>query len=56
MKKWGYQFPFIYLFIFIVSWIQPQPVVAQESDPDILVIEGGTLIDGNGGPEGRGAP
>jgi len=55
MKKWVYQYPFAYLFFFIVSWIQPLPVFAQEGDPDILVIEGGTLIDGNGGPPIRDA-
>ncbi len=42
--------PYIYLFILIATWIQTLPVVAQESDPEILVIHGGTLIDGNGGP------
>ncbi len=50
MKKRGYLFPFSYLFIFVVSWFQPLPVLAQQSHANILVIEGGTLIDGNGGP------
>ena len=51
MKKRGYLFPFSYLLIFVVSWFQPLPVLAQQSHPNILVIEGGTLIDGNGGPD-----
>ncbi|MEE8339464.1 MAG: amidohydrolase family protein [Xanthomonadales bacterium] len=42
--------PFIQLFIFIVAWIQLLPVFAQQSNAEILVIHGGTLIDGNGGP------
>ncbi len=53
MTKCGHRIPYIYLFIFIVGWTQSPPVVAQESDADILVIEGGTLIDGNGGPPVR---
>ena len=48
MRRHG--FSFVQLFIFIAVWIQALPVVAQENDPDTLVIEGGTLIDGNGGP------
>jgi hypothetical protein len=55
MGQWRYRFPFIYLMIFVVSWIQVQPVVARESGPGILVIEGGTLIDGNGGSPVRDA-
>ena len=42
--------PYICLFILIAGWIQTLPVVAQQNYSDILVIEGGTLIDGNGGP------
>lgn len=55
MKRWGYRFPCVYLLIFLVSWSQSKPVLAQQSDADILVIEGGTLIDGNGGPPVRDA-
>jgi imidazolonepropionase-like amidohydrolase len=55
MKKWAHRFPVVYLFICIVVSIQPLQVAAQESSPDILVIEGGTLIDGNGGPPIRDA-
>ena len=46
----GHSFISVYLCIFIAAWIQPLPVVAQQSAPEILVIHGGTLIDGNGGP------
>ena len=50
MKKCGRPIPAAALFVFVAACNQPPGVVAQESDPDILVIEGGTLIDGNGGP------
>jgi hypothetical protein len=53
MKQWGYAFSFVCFLILLASWSQSQPVFAQESDADILVIEGGTLIDGNGGPPVR---
>ncbi len=46
----GHPFISVFLCIFIAAWIQPLPVVAQQSAPEILVILGGTLIDGNGGP------
>jgi hypothetical protein len=55
MKKPGYRMPFVCLLVFVVASMQSPAVVAQESDPDILVIEGGTLIDGNGGPPVRDA-
>jgi hypothetical protein len=50
MNKSGYPMQIVYLYLLILTWIQPPYVIAQESDSDILVIEGGTLIDGNGGP------
>jgi len=50
MKKLGYELPLVYAFILVAAWMQPLPVFAQENKSDVLVIEGGTLIDGNGGP------
>jgi hypothetical protein len=50
MNRSRNQMHFVYLFFFVLCWFQPQSVFAQGSDADVLVIEGGTLIDGNGGP------
>ena len=37
------------IYMAIVCWIFGLPAVAQQSGPETIVIEGGTLIDGNGG-------
>ncbi len=34
---------------FLFSWFNSVPAAAQQEQPAVLVIEGGTLIDGNGG-------
>ncbi|MDH3532817.1 MAG: amidohydrolase family protein [Gammaproteobacteria bacterium] len=53
MRQRKYTFHFI--FVFIIASIQPLPAFAQATNSDVLVIEGGTLIDGNGGPPLRDA-
>ncbi|MCZ6750194.1 MAG: amidohydrolase family protein [Acidobacteria bacterium] len=41
--------PARYFFLLFFFWIAPVAAVAQTEQPAALVIEGGTLIDGNGG-------
>ncbi len=35
--------------LFLLFWFTPLRITAQQAQPETLVIEGGTLIDGNGG-------
>ncbi len=41
--------------LFLLSWFTPVRTAAQQAQPETLVIEGGTLIDGNGGTPVRDA-
>ncbi|MCZ6488924.1 MAG: amidohydrolase family protein [Acidobacteria bacterium] len=41
--------------LFLLFWFTPLRITAQQAQPETLVIEGGTLIDGNGGAPVRDA-
>ena len=41
--------------LFLFFWLTPVRTAAQQAQPETLVIEGGTLIDGNGGTPVRDA-
>ena len=50
MRSWCFRTSLLSLFLAVLAVFLSASVPAQDADSEVIVIEGGTLIDGNGGP------